>query len=643
MLSFLHSALLLLSAGFNADTAMVDSLREREILVDASPWHVALRNNIRSRMIFTRRQMEVLAPSQARDVLTLVPGVFVRDYGGANALQTVSFRGGSSSQALLLIDGARMSSAQNGSADISMIPMRFVSSVNVSRGGSSALHGANALSGVVDMRMRLPLEKRIRLAAMGGSFDQWSLTAGTTQYVGGLAIGADIEHMGSMGSFPFTTSQFGSTYEINRQNNDIRSTRAILRLENQNDDAMTILVRNVDRGVPGAVVQGNITQTRARMQDADIIGLWTIGLNPSPWSSWKWTGSARYLDQAYQDPDATIIGSQGIDVRYIQRDVTQSIVREPHDVLNAREGTLSLAGRFDVSYADIRGQSLQGADGTIYRGSLGTTIDARFSGASADHPSFQAALRSEYFTDIGVVFSPLVGAQLPLSDVFSLRALWSYNVRPPSFNELYYLNYGTKDLRPERSSTAEIAMHVQPAYWLETELLAYSMRTIDQIVSVPISPVITSAQNVGAAQTYGAELVLRAKALDDRLRFQYSYALMLARDATGRPYLDGTFLPYAPPEVISGLVMYTGKQWFTSASLNYTSYRYHATGNVYASLLQPFTIIGWQGGVRLRSERTNLDMRLQCDNLFDVSYVVVRGFPMPGRTVRLVVSMEFDQ
>lgn len=643
MLTLLHTALIVIGTGFYADSSVVDSLRAPEVVIDAMPWHASMRSSVRSRTAFTRRQLAVLAPSQARDVLSLVPGVFVRDYGGANALQTVSFRGGSSSQALVLIDGARLSSAQNGSADISLIPMRFVSSVDVSRGGASALYGANALSGVVDMRLALPLDQRVRLSAMGGSFDQWALSAGLTKRFNGVSVGADVEHLGSMGSFPFSTSQFGSVYGINRENNDMRSTRAVFRIENQRDNAATILVRHLDRGVPGAVVQGNITQARARMQDDDVIGLWTVGLNPSSRSAWKWTGSARYLDQAYQDPDATIIGSQGIDVRYIQRDVTQSIVRKPYDVLNSQEGTLNFGGRLDASYADIRGNSLQGADGTIYRGSLGTTIDARFSGASADHPSLQAALRSEYFTDIGLVFSPLVGAQMALSDEFSLRALWSYNVRPPSFNELYYLNYGTKDLRPERSSTLEFAMHAQPTDWLDADLTVYAMKTSDQIVSVPVSPIITSAQNVGATRTYGAELAVRASTFGERLRVQYSYALMDARDATGRPYLDGTLLPYAPPEVAAGLVMWNDRHWFASATVSYTSYRYHSTGNVYAAMLNPFTIVGLQGGVRLQTDRSIVDMRLQCDNLFDVSYVVVRGFPMPSRTMRLVVTMELGQ
>jgi outer membrane cobalamin receptor len=642
MMTILHSALLILSSGLRADSAMVDSLRESEVIVVAEPWQQSMQLATQSKLTFTRQQLRALAPWQARDVLSLVPGVFVLDYGGASALQTVSFRGGSSSQALVMLDGARFSSAQSGSADISMIPMRYVSSVDVTRGGASALYGANALHGAVDMRLRLPVQDGYRISTMGGSFDQWTLSAGTTQSVGRSSVGADLEFMGSAGSFPFTTSQFGSTFDINRQNNDVRATRGIIRVEDRDSYAATMLLRSVDRGVPGAVVQGNITQARARMQDVDAIGTWSASLSPSSRerSSWKLAGSLRYLDQAFQDPDATIVGSQGIDVRYLQRDVTQSLLADYHDVLPSSLYTWNVRGRIDASYADIRGPLLQGANAPLFRSSLATTLDADVVGYGQTPWVARAAARCEFFSDVGLVVSPLIGLRLPLGTSTVLRALWSYNVRPPSFNELYYLNYGTKDLRPERSQTTELALHMQPADWFDVSVTGYHISTRDLIVSVPVSPVIMSAQNVGAASTYGAELVARAAILRDKLRLQYSYAYMQARDATKRPYLDGTFLPYSPPEVLSALVLWTDLRWFASATVSYTSYRYHSTGSTFASLLQPFTLVGMQGGVRLRTSRTEIDIRMQCDNLFDASYVVVRGFPMPGRTFRLIVSME---
>lgn len=625
-----------------------DTIVQQPVVVVVRDWNESIRSTSQSRFAFTRKQLELLAPSQARDVLVLVPGVFVRDYGGASALQTVSFRGGSSSQALVMLDGARFSSAQNGSADISMIPMRYVASVDVTRGGASALYGANASHGSVDMKLRLPANGGYQLSAMGGSFDQWLLSAGATQRLGSAVVGVDVEALGSAGSFPFTTSQFGSVYEINRQNNDVRSHRAIVRVEDSDAYSATVLVRSADRGVPGAIVQGNITQARARLHDDDALGIWSLRLLKDSATRLRLVGSARYLDQAFRDPDATIVGSQGIDVRYIQRDITQSLTAEYPDVIPDALYRTNIRARIDASYADIRGPLLQEeVIGTIDRGSVAATVDADVSGFESGGDATpwmaRAAIRSEVFTDIGLVVSPLASFRMPLGAATMLRALWSYNVRPPSFNELYYLNYGTKNLRPERSSTSEIGLHVQPTDWFDVAGTVYYMSTRDVIVSVPVSPVITSAQNVGLVTTYGAEFIARASLLTNRLRWQYSYTYMMATDATGRPYLDGTMLPYSPPETFSSLLMWNDDHWFTSTTISYTSFRYHSVGNNYASLLQPFTVVGLQGGVRVRSQHSTVDIRLQCDNLFDERYVVVRGFPMPGRTVRLAVSMGLEQ
>ena len=157
MLMLIHTSLLLLRLHSAVDSVARDTIRQPEVVITAMPWQWDVRSETQSKLTFTRAQLASLAPSQARDVLSLVPGVFVRDYGGATALQTVSLRGGSSSQSLVLIDGARFSSAQNGSADISMIPMRYVSAVDVTRGGASALYGANALSGVVAANTAYPV------------------------------------------------------------------------------------------------------------------------------------------------------------------------------------------------------------------------------------------------------------------------------------------------------------------------------------------------------------------------------------------------------------------------------------------------------------------------------------------------------
>ena len=134
--------------------------------------------------------LEQIQPLQITEAIRAVPGLFVQDYGGIGGLKTVSIRGGSSAQSLTLLNGVRFNSAQNGQMDLSVIPASFLSSINVSKGALSALYGANALTGAVDLQMELPTENRVRAFAEGGSFNTWRLAANGVSSIGDVRIGA---------------------------------------------------------------------------------------------------------------------------------------------------------------------------------------------------------------------------------------------------------------------------------------------------------------------------------------------------------------------------------------------------------------------------------------------------------------------
>ena len=59
------------------------------------------------------------------EILSFSPGVFVRDFGGFGQLQTLSIRGSSNDQAVVLLDGVRLNTALGG-IDLSTIPLNYV-------------------------------------------------------------------------------------------------------------------------------------------------------------------------------------------------------------------------------------------------------------------------------------------------------------------------------------------------------------------------------------------------------------------------------------------------------------------------------------------------------------------------------------
>ena len=75
---------------------------------------------------------------------------------GPNAGSTfVSLRGLGENRTLVLVDGLRVSGSSLSSAvDLGTIPANMIQSVDVTTGGAAAVYGADAVTGVVNVKLR---------------------------------------------------------------------------------------------------------------------------------------------------------------------------------------------------------------------------------------------------------------------------------------------------------------------------------------------------------------------------------------------------------------------------------------------------------------------------------------------------------
>jgi outer membrane cobalamin receptor len=204
IVSFLTSCSLFFMHSVHADSVRADTVRMKDVMVIGDTW---LDNRADVSVPTTTLDAQMLsriAPVAITDALPLIPGAFARDYGGVGGLKTFSMRGGSSSQSLVVVDGARLSSAQTGTVDLSLIPARLISSMRVVRGGASALYGANAVNGVLDLSLRTDARSSVRAYALAGSFNEWRIGAGATTSDDNVSISFDVDRLGTAGSFPFT-------------------------------------------------------------------------------------------------------------------------------------------------------------------------------------------------------------------------------------------------------------------------------------------------------------------------------------------------------------------------------------------------------------------------------------------------------
>lgn len=143
-------------------------------------------------------EIERMQPASLLEVLDDVAGVRAFSTGGAGGRSFLSIRGGEPNFTLVLLDGIRLNDPTNsrgGGFDFFMIDPALVERIEVARDTVSAVHGSDALAGVVNIHLRSPAPgaRSLTMRGQAGSEGDFGLGAGfETGWKGGgvLASGS---------------------------------------------------------------------------------------------------------------------------------------------------------------------------------------------------------------------------------------------------------------------------------------------------------------------------------------------------------------------------------------------------------------------------------------------------------------------
>lgn len=100
--------------------------------------------------VLTREDLAARQVQTLGDALRLTPGFAVSRAGGPGTVTSIFPRGGESDFTLVLVDGVR-ANAFGGGLDLSQVPLDDAARVEVVRGPQSALFGADAIGGVIQI------------------------------------------------------------------------------------------------------------------------------------------------------------------------------------------------------------------------------------------------------------------------------------------------------------------------------------------------------------------------------------------------------------------------------------------------------------------------------------------------------------
>jgi iron complex outermembrane receptor protein len=116
---------------------------------------------------------KTLTLESPQELLRQDSSVYLEERGAGGGQSDLVLRGGTFEQALVLLNGFRINDSQTAHHNLDLpIPLDAMDSIEVLHGAGSTLHGADALSGVVDFLTAAPTASSLRLRAGGGSFGE---------------------------------------------------------------------------------------------------------------------------------------------------------------------------------------------------------------------------------------------------------------------------------------------------------------------------------------------------------------------------------------------------------------------------------------------------------------------------------------
>jgi iron complex outermembrane receptor protein len=148
-----------------------------------------------------------------------------------------------------------------------------------------------------------------------------------------------------------------------------------------------------------------------------------------------------------------------------------------------------------------------------------------------------AVVRYDGYSDFGHTLNPRAALVWQTAYNLTSKLLYGRAFRAPSFEELYNINnpvaLGNPNLKPETIDTLELAFDYQPTDKVHTTLNLFHYRMQDIIRPIPDLPPATTvtAQNTGNQNGYGLEYEINW-AVSNVLKANLNYALQHSEDQT---------------------------------------------------------------------------------------------------------------
>ena len=551
------------------------------------------------------------------EALGTIPGVSIGEYGGLGQNVALSLRGSTAGQVLVLVDGVPVNDLQLGGLDLNQLCLDNIDRVEMIRGAASALYGADAMGGVVNV-----ITPQAPLSGVTSAVSYRQGDHGLERITGRLA-----RPVGKRFSVHLLGSK--TDYDGFRENSDYSGqhfdARLSYRLGTAGQLAYITRYYEADLGVPGMV---ELPTPLSRQRDESWHHTLSFQISPGPGHDLRTLVYRQNSRQAFDNPDWFIEADHkrwlhGAELQHSFSSLGAHAVTWGGEVQHRRLDS-SENGRHDLNRGAIFAQDEM---------AIGSSLRARLAARYDYHQGFDDQINpgltmTWLFRRAGSLFVSLKRAyRAPtFNDLYWPEAQYDYD-----FDGQYdYGESGNPDIKPERSVSAQMGLRGRIGS-LRGDLCLFHRRVEDLIQWDDIDNSYAYGYwmpvNTDRSRIQGLEAHIEADLLRN-LEGSLAYTYLDARDRE-----TDLLLPYQPHHQISahlgsGLTMISNQLELT------VSMELDVIGERYADSAEE---------KRLAAE-TRLNARIDASflehltvyligrNLGDRRFALRSGYPLPGRT-----------
>lgn len=419
------------------------SLSLDEINVTAARTPVSTKTVTGDITIIERDEIERLSGSGLVDLLKLQPGIQILTNGGMGNAASVFMRGTNSDQLVVLIDGMRINSATTGTTSFENLPLSTIDRIEILRGPASSLYGSDAIGGVIQIFTRRGQSDKTRLygSVGAGSYDTYTGNAGFGAQYQALQFGAQISSYDTRGISARKHPPMARDKDRDGYRNLGGSAYATLNIAEGHSLHLNFFGSDGQNHYDNNNTFNNYSTMHQQAYSATLKDQIT--------DFWKST----FKYGAGQDRSFNF-----------ERPTRQTRFKTDQTQLTWQNDFTLPVGVLTFAYDRLEQEVVTSNNGAtnINRSRDNDSFTLGYVGQLQAH-SMQLSLREDHNTQYGSFVTGGIGYGYTLSPAWQVTAQYGSAFKAPTFNQLYFPNFGDPLLSPEKSDNLEASLRYQNA------------------------------------------------------------------------------------------------------------------------------------------------------------------------------------